>query len=328
MTSSRLVSAIPRARINFEAAATIRSRVARPLAVLGSSVIYQILGVLDPMVQRLHIFGNALVRTRVASKDRIGRGPPGKREAGDDFRTHHRHRRACHGAQYGVGALMVSSLKVGEDLSKRAPGAAAYAAVADMNLVYLSRDGDEAAFEQLVDRYYGLTLRVARTYVGSHALAEEVAQEAWIGIIKGLQRFEGRSSLKTWIMRIVMNIANNARARAIRESRSVPFSELSDDDGIDRTRFRGVEDPYPGHWTSPPRTWRVLPDEATSMRETLEVVRDVVEALPEKQRLVFTLRDIEGWDTADIAQALDVSDNNQRVLLHRARTKVRAALEG
>src|SRR5919106_2764121 len=178
---------------------------------------------------------------------------------------------------------MVSSLRVDEDLSKRAPAAAAHATVAeDMTLVYLLRDGDDAAFEQLVDRYYGLTLRVARSYVRSQALAEEVAQEAWIGIIKGLPRFEGRSSLKTWIMRIVMNIANNIRARAVRESRSVPFSELSDDDdGIDRTRFRGVEDPYPGHWTSPPRTWRASPDEATSMRETLEVVRDVVEALPE-----------------------------------------------
>src|SRR5919106_5360594 len=135
MRSSRLVSAIPRARINFEAAETIRSRVARPLAVLGSSVIYQILGVLDPMVQRLHIFGNAPVRRRVASKDRIGRGPLGKREAGDDFPPHHRPRRACYGAHYGVG-LMVSSLKVGEDLLNRAPDAAAYAAVADMNLVY------------------------------------------------------------------------------------------------------------------------------------------------------------------------------------------------
>ena len=107
---------------------------------------------------------------------------------------------------------MLSSLKVGEDLSKRAPDAAAYAAVLeDMTFVYLLRDGDEAAFEQLVDRYYGLTLRVARTYVRSHGLAEEVTQEAWIGIIKGLQRFEGRSSLKTWIVRIVMNIANNIR---------------------------------------------------------------------------------------------------------------------
>jgi RNA polymerase sigma-70 factor (ECF subfamily) len=224
---------------------------------------------------------------------------------------------------------MVSSLKVGQDLSKRAPAAAAHATVAeDLAFISLLRDGDDAAFEQLVDRYYGLTLRVARTYVRSQALAEEVAQEAWIGIIKGLQRFEGRSSLKTWMVRIVMNIANNIRARTVRESRSIPFSELSDDDGIERTRFRGVDDPYPGHWTSPPRTWRALPDEATSMRETLEVVREVVEALPEKQRLVFTLRDIEGWDTADIAQALDVSDTNQRVLLHRARTKVRAALEG
>src|SRR5918999_1323413 len=100
MTSSRLVSAIPRARINLEAAETIRSRVARPLAVLGSSIIHQILGVLDPLVQRLHIFGNVLVRTRVASKDRSGRDPLSKREAGDDFRTRHRHRKACYGAQW------------------------------------------------------------------------------------------------------------------------------------------------------------------------------------------------------------------------------------
>src|SRR5918999_5467616 len=137
MTSSRLVSAIPRARINFEAAETIRSRVARPLAVLGSSVIYQILGVLDLIVQSFHIFGNVLVRTRVASKDWIGRGPLGKREAGDDFRTRHRHRRARYGAQYEVGALMVSSLKVGEDLSKRAPAAAAHATVAE-DLAFIS----------------------------------------------------------------------------------------------------------------------------------------------------------------------------------------------
>src|SRR5918992_3365243 len=112
MTSSRLVSAIPRARINFEAAETIPSRVARPLAVLASSVIYQMLEVLDPMVQRLHIFGNAPVRTRVARKDRSARGPLGRREAGDDFRTRHRHRKACYGAQWGPGALMVSSLRV------------------------------------------------------------------------------------------------------------------------------------------------------------------------------------------------------------------------
>ena len=196
----------------------------------------------------------------------------------------------------------------------------------ELTLLARLREGDEAAFTLLVDRYYALTLRVARTYVRSQSVAEEVAQEAWIGVIKGLRRFEGRSSLKSWIMRIV---ANQARTRAVREARSVPFSALAgeEDDGIDPGRFRGADDPFPGHWTSYPRSWPELPDEATVTRETLAVVQEAIEGLPEKQRLVITLRDIEGWDSAETAAALDLTETNQRVLLHRARSKVRAAVE-
>ena len=196
----------------------------------------------------------------------------------------------------------------------------------ELTLLARLREGDEAAFTLLVDRYHALTVRVARAYVRSHEVAEEVAQEAWIGVIQGLPRFEGRSTLKTWILRIV---ANRARTRAAREARSVPFSALGseEEDGIDSSRFRGPHDPFPGHWTSYPRTWPALPEEASATRETLSVVQEAIEALPEKQRLVITLRDIEGWDAADTAAALDLTDTNQRVLLHRARSRVRAALE-
>lgn len=188
------------------------------------------------------------------------------------------------------------------------------------------QDGDEAAFNQLVDRYYTLTLNVARSYVRSQSVAEEVAQEAWIGVIRGLHRFEGRSSLKNWIVRIVVNIA---RTLAAREARSLPFSALAgeDDDGIDPSRFRDAGDPLPGHWTSFPRTWPDLPDEAATTQETLAFIEHAIEALPEMQRLVITLRDIHAWDSAEIAAELGLTDSNERVLLHRARTKVRAALE-
>ena len=196
----------------------------------------------------------------------------------------------------------------------------------DAALLARLRDGEEAAFNELVDRYYALTLHVARSYVRSPSVAEEVVQDAWIGVIEGLHRFEGRSSLKNWIVRIAVN---KARTRGAREARSVPFSALvtDDDDGIDPSRFRGPGDAFPGHWTSYPRTWRSLPDEATAMHETLSVVQEAIEALPEMQRLVLTLRDIDGWGSAEIATALGLTDANERVLLHRARTKVRAVLE-
>jgi RNA polymerase sigma-70 factor (ECF subfamily) len=196
----------------------------------------------------------------------------------------------------------------------------------DAALLTRLRDGDEAAFNQLVDRYYALTLHVVRSYVRTESVAEEVVQDAWIGVIQGLQRFEGRSSLKNWIVRIAIN---KARTRGAREARSLPFSSQvhADDDGIDPSVFRGPDDAFPGHWTSYPRTWRSLPDEATVMHETLSVVREAIEALPAMQRLVLTLRDVEGWESGEIATTLGLTNSNERILLHRGRTKVRAVLE-
>jgi RNA polymerase sigma-70 factor (ECF subfamily) len=206
------------------------------------------------------------------------------------------------------------------------PSSRAQANEGEAELLMRLRDGDEAAFNLLFDRYHALTVRVARSYVRSQSVAEEVAQDAWIGVIEGLRQFEGRSSLKNWIVRIAVN---KARTRGVREARSLPFSALvrEDDDGIDLGRFRGPGDAFPGHWTSYPRTWRSLPEEATAMHETLSVVQKAIEALPERQRLVLILRDIDGWESAEVATALELTDANERVLLHRARTKVRAVLE-
>jgi RNA polymerase sigma-70 factor (ECF subfamily) len=186
------------------------------------------------------------------------------------------------------------------------------------------RAGDEDAFMEIVMRYSPLMRRIALGYVRSPAVADEVVQEAWLGVLTGLERFEGRSSLKTWILRIVIN---QARTRAQREARSVPFSALAgaDDDGgpaVDPDRFNAA-----GGWARPPADWRELPEERLLATETLAAVRAAADALPRRQREVFLLRDVAGWDAGDVAAALELSAGNERVLLHRARAKVRAALE-
>jgi RNA polymerase sigma-70 factor, ECF subfamily len=189
------------------------------------------------------------------------------------------------------------------------------------------RAGDERAFEALVDRHYGTMLAVAQTYVSSRAVAEEVVQEAWLGVLKGLDRFEGRSSLATWILRIV---ANTAITRAGREVRSIPYSALAgegDEHAVEPNRFRGPADGFPGHWRAYPGDWHRLPDEALVQRETLRVTVDAIAALPAAQRAVITMRDVEGCSPGEVCDVLGVSDGNQRVLLHRARSRVRAALE-
>jgi RNA polymerase sigma-70 factor, ECF subfamily len=189
------------------------------------------------------------------------------------------------------------------------------------------RAGDERAFEALVDRHYGTMLAVARGYVKSRAVAEEVVQEAWLGVLKGLDRFEGRSSLRTWIIRIVANIA---QTRGAREARSVPFSALApegEEAAVEADRFRGSEDAFPGHWRQYPSDWQALPEQSLLGRETLELVMDVVKQLPTAQQQVITLRDISGYSSDEVCEALDVSPGNQRVLLHRARSRVRSALE-
>jgi RNA polymerase sigma-70 factor, ECF subfamily len=189
------------------------------------------------------------------------------------------------------------------------------------------RDGDERAFEVLVDRHYGTMLAVARGYVKSRAVAEEVVQEAWLGVLKGLDRFEGRSSLRTWIIRIVANIA---QTRGAREARSVPLSSLApegDEAAVDPDRFRGRDDAFPGHWQQYPSDWEALPEHALLGRETLALVMEVVSGLPAAQQQVITLRDISGFTADEVCAALDISGGNQRVLLHRARSRVRSALE-
>jgi RNA polymerase sigma-70 factor, ECF subfamily len=202
-------------------------------------------------------------------------------------------------------------------------------APSDQDLLARVREGDEAAFETLVERYHRPMLAVARAYVRGAAVAEEVVQDAWLGVLRGLDRFEERSSLKTWILRIV---ANTAMTRGVREARSVPFSALAagdDEPAVDPDRFRGPDDPYPGHWVAgaAPSDWTQLPEDVLHRRETLSVVTSAVAELPEAQRTVIALRDIHGYSSDEVCEALDVTAGNQRVLLHRARSQVRQALE-
>ena len=194
-------------------------------------------------------------------------------------------------------------------------------------LVDRLRSGDERAFEALVARFYPTMLAVAQHHVRTRAVAEEVVQEAWLGVLKGLDRFEGRSSLKTWILRILVN---TAKTRGVRESRTVPYSSLApegEEPAVDPERFRGPQDPFPGHWRAYPGDWHRLPEQALVEGETLKVVIRAIEQLPPAQRMVIALRDIQGCEPEEVCALLEVSEGNQRVLLHRARSKVRAALE-
>lgn len=191
------------------------------------------------------------------------------------------------------------------------------------------RLGDERAFSALVDQHGPTMLRLARMYVRERSVAEEVVQEAWLGVLRGLERFEGRSSLKTWLYRIVTNLA---KTRAVREARSVPFSALTgaeieqEEPSVPPERFRGSEDRWAGHWASPPADW-AQPEHQLLSGETRTVIDRVIELLPEAQRTVITLRDVEGWSSEEVCNALELSETNQRVLLHRARTRVRHALD-
>jgi RNA polymerase sigma-70 factor (ECF subfamily) len=195
-------------------------------------------------------------------------------------------------------------------------------------IVRALREGDERTFASLIDEYGPAMLRVARMYVSSGAVAEEVVQEAWLGVLGGIARFEGRSSLKTWIFRIVANIA---KTRGEREGRSLPFSSVGGDaDGaeatVDPDRFLGAGR-WAGHWSSAPSRWSELPEERLIGSETLQVVEAAIAALPEVQRTVITLRDVEGWSGEEVRNVLEISETNQRVILHRARAKVRRAIE-
>ena len=192
----------------------------------------------------------------------------------------------------------------------------------------LLRAGDEPAFVQLVEMYHGSMLRVALGYVASRAVAEDVVQEAWLGVLNGLNRFEGRSSLKTWIFRILTNIA---KTRGRQEGRSVPFSSLENLTGepaVHPSRFNPASDPNaPNAWAAAPASWADVPEEVLVSNETRRVIDEAIDAAPAAQRLVITLRDVQGLSAAEVCNALEITETNQRVLLHRARARVRSALE-
>ena len=196
----------------------------------------------------------------------------------------------------------------------------------DHELVQRLREGDESAFAELIDRYGATMVRVAQMYVKDRGSAEEVVQETWLAVLNGIDRFEERSSLKTWLFRI---LTNRAKTRGERDGRSIPFSSLAgageeDEPAVDADRFLGPDSVEPGAWAAPPRAW---PQDRVLQKETLDVIKMAIEQLPEAQREVIRLRDVEGWTPAEVADALEITDGNQRVLLHRARSKVRASLE-
>jgi RNA polymerase sigma-70 factor (ECF subfamily) len=197
----------------------------------------------------------------------------------------------------------------------------------DLALVDRLRAGDEAAFMMLVDRHQPSMLRIARMYVSTQAVAEEVVQEAWLGIVKGLDRFEGRSSLRTWMYRIVANIAKT-RGRA--EGRSIAFSALAGDDtdtGIDPSWFQDANGRFPGGWTTFPDDWSTVPEDRLLGNETLGRIGRAIDGLPPMQAAVIRLRDVLGWSSEEVRNALDLSETNQRVPLHRARSRVRRELD-
>lgn len=194
-------------------------------------------------------------------------------------------------------------------------------------LVAALRSGDEAVFATLVDQYTPSMLRVARGYVPSHEIAEEVVQETWIALVKGIVKFEGRSSLRTWLFAVMINIA---KARGIRERRDADAAIAAFTGGtVDPARFRAGDDPWPGHWkdNDEPSPFPDTPEGSVLGDELVAVARRALDQLPERQKMVVTLRDMLGFDSDEVCELLDISVANQRVLLHRGRAVVRRALE-
>lgn len=199
------------------------------------------------------------------------------------------------------------------------------ASAPDLALLAQLRARDAKAFADLLDRYHGPLLRLALVFVPSRAIAEEVVQETWVGVLDGLDRFEGRSSLKTWIFRI---LTNRAKTRGVREKRTVPFSAFADVDGdpepaVEAARFRPD-----GMWGVAPRRWEDdTPEKLLMTAQAIQHLESAIASLPPNQRAVLTLRDIDGLDSDEVCNVLEITETNQRVLLHRARSKLRALLE-
>jgi RNA polymerase sigma-70 factor (ECF subfamily) len=197
----------------------------------------------------------------------------------------------------------------------------------DAALVAALKDGSEIAFVELVDAHTAAMLRVACGYVPSREIAEEVVQETWIALLKGLHAFEGRSSLRTWLFTVLINIA---KTRGMRERRHVDVEVWAFTGGtVDPARFRGTDDPYPGHWLPQevPAPFPDTPEGSVLGDELLALTRRELERLPERQRVVVTMRDLLGMDSAEVCELLDITAANQRVLLHRGRAALRQVLE-
>ena len=200
----------------------------------------------------------------------------------------------------------------------------------EQDLIQALRKGNEQAFEYVIDRYYGSLLRLAMAYVPTRAVAEEVVQETWQGVVESLPRFEGRSSLKTWIFRI---LTNRAKTRGIRENRYESLDSGDGNDDRDDEAWRAPErfrssGALEGHWMSLPSMWdEETPERLLLSKESRALIEKAIQSLPPVQRQVITLRDVDGLDSKDVCNILDVTETNQRVLLHRARSRVRMMIE-
>ena len=197
----------------------------------------------------------------------------------------------------------------------------------DEAVVAALRASDEGAFVELFERHYPAMKHIARGYVDSEAVAEEVVQEAWLAVVVGIDRFQGRSSLSTWIYSILIN---QAKTHSSRERRTLPFSAAigsrDEERAVDPDRFQGDDDVWPGHWATPPRPWN-KPDRRLLSLEAREHLKEALAKLPERQRLIVCLRDVEGLASREVRERLGLTEENQRVLLHRGRSRLRAELE-
>lgn len=199
---------------------------------------------------------------------------------------------------------------------------------ADAVIVARLRDRDEPMFAALVDAWSPGMLRTARAYVADEHAAQDVVQEAWLGVVRGIGGFQARSSLRTWVYRILIN---RAKTRGVGDARTVPVGSLtltSEDFGptVEPARFRGPGDPYPGHWRSHPPAWPSPEDDAVA-NETRRLLLAALAGLPPRQRIVVTLRDADGYTSDEVCRLLSISATNQRVLLHRGRAALRGSLE-
>ena len=205
--------------------------------------------------------------------------------------------------------------------------AGATVTAADEQTVAALRAGDERAFRELFARMYPMMKRVARGFVASDAVAEEIVQDTWLAIVTGIDRFEGRSALGTWIFSI---LTNQAKTHSARERRALPLTCVGPRDAeepvVDPDRFQKDDDAWPGHWATPPRPWQ-KPERRLLSLETREHLKDALAELPERQRLIVGLRDIDGHSAEEVCGLLGLSQENQRVLLHRGRSRLRAVLE-